>query len=194
MERVNEIIASDTNHSSYRLKVDATATAGTNYVEVNIASNSVTLMEIVGPTYDNSISIPFVSEHTHSIKILHLDLIFYVVIDKGESMQISLYVLAVAMIYGIIPTIVSMVLWAHRHAWVAQYGHSSLIVCNDVVQKGTVLRQKMNVLRLGGVQKGYILNQTPTHEFDIIFGAYQWTRMINKWLVASTFCFRGNDH
>ena len=155
------------NRSLFTLVDNVTVTTANDHTipPVNIVSH-FTLAATAGPTYDNSNTVPTFTENTYLIRPLNSDLHLSFTKDGNEvDVQILLYVLAVVVFYGILLIIALMGQRARRRLRAGpEDDHSSLIDRNEVVRKDTVLRQKMNVLRLSGFQQGYMLDQIPSYE------------------------------
>ena len=155
------------NHSSYTLIDNVTVTTANDHTipQLNTVSH-FTLTTTAGPTYDKSSTFPNFTEPTHPIRSLNSDLHLSVAKDGNEiDIQILLYVLAVVVFYGLLLTIALLDQRARRrHRAKPEDDHALLIDRNEVVRRDTVLRQKMNVLRLSGVQQGYMLDQIPSCE------------------------------
>ena len=154
------------NRSSYTLIDNVILTTSNDHtiLQLNTVSH-FTLTASSGPTYDKSSTFPNFTEPTHSIRSL-ADLHLSVAKDGNDvDIQILLYVLAVVVFYGLLLTIALMCQRAQRRQRAKpEDDHASLIDRNEIVRKDTVLRQKMNVLRLSGVQQGYMLDQIPSCE------------------------------
>ena len=154
------------NRSSYTLIDNVTLTTSNDHtiLQLNTVSH-FTLTTTSGPTDDKSSTFPNFTEPTLSIRSL-ADLQLSVAKDGNEvDIQILLYVLAVVVFYWLLLTIALMGQRARRRQRAKpEDDHASLIHRNEIVRKDTVLRQKMNVLRLSGVQQGYMLDQIPSCE------------------------------
>ena len=166
MEHTGETITA--NYSSYALPDDVTVTTANDHVipNANIIDPFITLTAIAETTYDNSNTLPSTAELTYPTSAQRSDLHLHIARDGNEvDFQILLYVLAVVVFYGLLLTIALMGQRARRRQRAKpEDDHASLIDRNEVVRKDTVLRQKMNVLRLCGVQQGHMLDHIPSHE------------------------------
>ena len=171
------------NRSLYTLTDNVTVTTVNDHMisQVNIVSH-FTLPTTAGPTNDNSSTVPVFTEHTHPTRSSNSDLHLSVVKNGDEvDIKILLYVLAVVVFYGILITIALIGQRARRSHRAQLEGYrASLIDRNEFVRNDTVLRQKMNVLRLSGVQQGYMLDQIPSYEVWYV---------ISEWFIMfSGFC------
>ena len=84
--------------------------------------------------------------------------------NADADVQALVYVFAVVLFYGIILMIALMGMRVRKRR-VARMGedYAALIDRNEVVRRDTALRQKLNVLRISGVQDGHLLDQIPEH-------------------------------
>ena len=155
------------NRSSYALIDNVTATTANDDTtpRANIVSY-FTLTTTAEPTYDDSNTVPTFTEHTYLARSLNSDIHLSVARDGNEvDIQILLYVLAVIVFYGLLLTIALMGQRARRRPGARpEDDHASLIDRNEIVRKDTVLRHKINVLKLSEVQRGHMLDQIPSHE------------------------------
>ena len=160
MDYVGAEIATGVNRPSYIYRQSHRTTSSNYHVvpHADTVYHFTILTTTAGTTYDNSHTMPSIAEHIHSVTTLISDLHFYVTKDGSEvDIQILLYVLAVVMFYGLILLVALM---GQRTRWRRQISlednHSSHIDRHEIVRKYTVLRQKINMLWLSGIHRGYM--------------------------------------
>ena len=102
---------------------------------------------------------------TTTVKSSHPDLNILMGRDSDDAdIQALAYVFAVVIFYGLVLIVALMGMRVRKRRLTRlDEGYAALIDRNEVVRRDTVLRHKMNVLRLGNVHYGYLLDQLPEH-------------------------------
>ena len=100
-----------------------------------------------------------------TIKSFHPDMHIHAGKENNDAdIQALVYVFAVVVFYGLVLIVALMGMRVRkRRITRLDDGYAALIDRNEVVRRDTVLRQKMNVLRLSNVHNGYLLDQIPEH-------------------------------
>ena len=109
---------------------------------------------------------------TTTVKSSHPDLDILMGRDSDDAdIQALAYVFAVVIFYGLVLIVALMGMRVRKRRLTRlDEGYAALIDRNEVVRRDTVLRHKMNVLRLSNVHYGYLLDQLPEHSVWCVQG------------------------